>query len=59
MRTLLLVIEINLILWLIMVGVLMGDPSDTGDARTMALIGFGFAAVVQHWAYYRIRKKPG
>lgn len=53
-----LAIEINLILWLMVVGQLVGSPSVAGQVKTAAMIGFVVAAVVQHWAYYNIRKKP-
>ncbi len=51
-------IEINLILWLAVVGALFAEASEASHARTIALVGCGVAAVIQHWAYYNIRKKP-
>jgi hypothetical protein len=57
-RLMLFSIEINLILWLAVVGALFADPSDAGLAGPTAIVGCGFAAVIQHWAYHNIRKKP-
>ena len=51
-------IELNLILWLAVVGILLADPPDVGAAKTTTIIGCVLAAVVQHWAFYNIRKKP-
>ena len=57
MKMLFFSIEVNLILWMVVAGILFGNPSDVTGAKTFAIIGFGLAAVVQHWAYYNIRKK--
>ena len=51
-------IEVNLLLWLAVVGTLFANPLDVSQARTTTIIGCGIAAVIQHWAYYNIYKKP-
>lgn len=60
------IIEINLVLWLIVVGQSMRDagPADgvswwRGVAavdRPTILVGFAFAAIAQHWGYYAVYK---
>ncbi len=52
-------IEVNLLLWLVMGGMLWGKDG-AGEASTLAWIGIGWAAIAQHWAYYRLLKgAPG
>ena len=54
MKALFFAIEINLLLWLAAVGMsLHGD----GSIWILLLIGAGFAAIVQHWAYYALYKQ--
>jgi len=50
-------IEVNLVMWLAVLGILVSKPPDVGAAKVTALIGCALAAIVQHWAYYTIRKK--
>ena len=57
MKMLFFSIEVNLLLWLAVVGMLFADPLDVSQAKTMTIIGCGIAAVIQHWAFYNIRKK--
>jgi hypothetical protein len=47
------VIVANLVLWL---AVLASAYYGFGDIRVIALTGFIFAALSQHWAYYALRK---
>lgn len=57
-----LAIEVNLILWL----ALAGHALSTSDRDPFAapqsfdgwliLVGVAWAAIVQHWAYYRLKK---
>ena len=49
-------IEINLILWLGVLG-LSNFENEAAMLRTMAIIGTLFSAILQHWAYYKIRNK--
>jgi hypothetical protein len=54
LKALFLAVEVNLILWLILCGMLVSGSED--DPRNMAIIGLVFAAVFQHWAYYAVYK---
>lgn len=54
LRRMFLVIEVNLLLWIAVVGTLWA--SDAEHAKTVALVGLGIATVFQHWAYYALRK---
>ena len=57
LRILFLVIEINLILWLATCGMTFGSVESMKSVSAMALVGFAFAAIGQHWAYYAVYKK--
>jgi len=68
LRTLYLSIEINLILWLVVFGGYWPNslrPESTTEVSQISgnivkfgiLIGFLFAAIVQHWAFYNVRKE--
>ncbi|UCD27869.1 MAG: hypothetical protein JSV03_12295 [Planctomycetota bacterium] len=48
-------IEINLILWLVMIGSVFADQ-DLKLIKPVAIIGFVLSALLQHWAYYHLRK---
>jgi hypothetical protein len=50
-------IEINLILWMAVFG-LMAAPKgdDIWLADKVAIVGFMFSALLQHWAYYNVRR---
>ncbi len=66
-----LVVEVNLILWLVLFGssLLNGDEGSsaadvpglfTGEVtvpRAFVSAGFLFALVIQHWAYYAVYRK--
>ena len=56
MKKMFLAIEVNLVLWIALVGALWLEPRYEGSTRTFALIGAGFAALFQHWAYYQVHK---
>ena len=66
LRSMLVIIEINLILWLAVCGMAWAG-ADRGAASwwsgelkvngAMLLIGAAFAALVQHWGYYALRKE--
>ena len=48
-------IEINLVIWLVM----MAQVFHAGSAdllKPTAIAGFAFSALAQHWAYYAMRK---
>ena len=47
------VIVANLVLWLAVIG---STYYDVGNIKVVALTGFIFAAISQHWAYYALRK---
>ena len=49
-------IEINLILWLLTV-VMFFSMKMVEEARYFAVAGLIFAAVVQHWAFYYLRRE--
>ncbi|HNQ21891.1 MAG TPA: hypothetical protein PKK06_02240 [Phycisphaerae bacterium] len=57
LRLMFLAVEVNLILWIMAWA--LSTPKDESfvSASTMALVGLGFAAIVQHWAYYAVYKK--
>ena len=54
LRIMFLVVEINLLLWLAMVGVTLHFVEPTKPAAIMAFAGIAFAVIVQHWAYYAV-----
>lgn len=66
-RTLLLMffaVEVNLLLWLALLGMLLtgratteNPPNSASDAGWMAGVGVAFAAIVQHWAYYALCRR--
>lgn len=65
LRTMFLVVEMNLLLWLAICGMAWAN-ADSGASwwrgarqvdATLLLVGVGFAAIVQHWAYYAIRRE--
>jgi hypothetical protein len=47
------VILANLVLWLAVIG---STFYAVGNIKVVALTGFIFAAISQHWAYYALRK---
>ena len=57
LRIMFLVVEINLILWIVMWGMTGRSEESMKSVNTMAFVGFAFAVVVQHWAYYAVYKK--
>ncbi|MCK5534878.1 hypothetical protein KAI68_07150 [bacterium] len=59
MKLMYLVVEVNLILWGIVLGQLLFN-SENVDFTTLnftVFVGFVFAVVAQHWAYYNLYKK--
>lgn len=56
LSSLFLVIEVNLVLWIILLGRPASSSAPTKNIKTVTIIGLAFAAIVQHWAYYNIRK---
>ena len=48
-------IEINLILWLVAIGCVLTEQ-DYNLLRLIAIAGFALTALLQHWAYYYLRK---
>ena len=50
------VIEINLLLWFLVMGILFNYEIANGY-KIIVVIGFIFAALLQHWGYYSIYKK--
>lgn len=66
LRAMFLVVEMNLLLWLAVCGMAWANADNSGASwwrgavqvdATLLLVGFGFAAIVQHWAYYAVRKE--
>ena len=55
MKKMFLAIEVNLLLWIALAGVLWSETGSDSSIKTLALVGAGFAALFQHWAYYSIR----
>ncbi len=55
LKKMFLAVEVNLILWLVVFG---AAKSNNGlvDVK-LVTVGFVFAAVIQHWAYYACYKK--
>ena len=53
MRGLYAVIVLNLVLWMAVFGAAFNDHS---SVKTFTGVGFVFAAVSQHWAYYLLRR---
>ena len=52
-----LAIEINLVIWLAVLGMLFAaEPVET-PIKTTVVAGVVFAAIVQHWAYYSVYKR--
>ncbi|UCE60729.1 MAG: hypothetical protein JSU63_03055 [Phycisphaerales bacterium] len=58
LRILFLAVEINLLLWLAVFGMLQA-PGAAGSAliKQLVVAGVAFAAIVQHWAYYAVYKR--
>ncbi|MBN1491009.1 MAG: hypothetical protein JXA69_13920 [Phycisphaerae bacterium] len=63
LRTVFVVIEINLLLWLAVCGMAWANTEESGASwwhgtvqvdATLLLVGVGFAAIAQHWAYYAL-----
>ncbi|GJM23861.1 MAG: hypothetical protein DHS20C16_02760 [Phycisphaerae bacterium] len=50
-------IEVNLLLWLGVCGMLWTDPSQNKNVTYLATLGCALAALFQHFAYHRIYKK--
>jgi hypothetical protein len=61
-----LAIEVNLVFWLMLLGNALHASGDKAllsgavpvDGRII-LAGLLFAAIVQHWAYYRLKRSAG
>lgn len=53
LRPLYATIVINLVLWLAMLGAAFRGVE---SVRAIAIAGFVFAALAQHWAFYALRK---
>ena len=57
------VVEVNLMLWLALFGATFSNQGSTMGADKAVFstwviyVGVGFAAVVQHWAYYAVRRE--
>ena len=49
-------IVVNLLLWMAVVADFYGVGTE--NTKTVAVAGFVFAAVVQHWGYYALWKVP-
>ncbi len=65
LRTMFLCVEINLLMWIMLCGMAWSAARDRatswvgGDAVVsgkLLLVGLVFAAIIQHWAYYSVRK---
>ena len=56
LRIMFIAIEINLIMWLLMLGVTSVTDAGVPSSGTTVLVGLVLAAVVQHWAYYTVYK---
>ena len=64
LRTMFLCVEINLLMWIMLCGMAWQAAGETaswvdGDAVVsgkLLLVGLAFAAIIQHWAYYSVRK---
>ena len=58
--TLFWVTEINLLLWLGLLGIILSDglsnPDEIKIAKGIIIVGFILAALLQHWAYHKIYK---
>ena len=51
-------IEINLIMWILMLGILF-TSQEMELVKPVAIIGFVLSMLLQHWAYYRLYKASG
>jgi hypothetical protein len=49
-------IEINVILWMLVLGYMV-HQNISGTVRVIAFIGFIFSAVLQHWAYHKVKSE--
>ena len=56
MRNLFAVIEVNLLLWLAVCGVVWSSPIEA-HIKYFAAAGMIISALLQHWAYYNIYRK--
>lgn len=55
MKAMFFAIEINLILWMaVLGGALTSNPESPETRWILPTIGAGLAAILQHWAYYRL-----
>lgn len=55
MKAMFFAIEINLILWLALLGATISPLAESPHTRwILPVIGAGLTAVLQHWAYYRL-----
>ena len=54
LRILFVAIEINLILWLVGLGILLASDAVSALAKKWVVVGTLFAAVIQHWAFYAV-----
>lgn len=57
MKMLFFAIELNLVMWVVVLGILFSKVPHVDAAKMIAFIGFCLAALIQHWAYYNIWKK--
>ena len=56
LRGLFSVIEINLFLWLVVAGTVWQSSAEN-SVKYLTAVGFVVAAVLQHWAYYKLYRK--
>jgi hypothetical protein len=54
LRILHVTIEVNLLLWLAAFGVVMSSNGEM--IKPLVILGFIFAVLAQHWAYYAVRR---
>ena len=57
LKRLFVTVEINLILWLIALGMVMAPDENADALKALIVVGIVFAAIAQHWAYYAAYKR--
>ena len=57
LRVMFFTVEVNLILWLSVAGMLFAAQVQDQTIKTAVLVGAVFAAIAQHWAYYAVYKR--
>ncbi|MBU0638820.1 MAG: hypothetical protein KKB50_08145 [Planctomycetes bacterium] len=57
LRIMFLVVELNLVFWLVIWAMTHGSLASMKSVNTIAFVGLAFAAIVQHWAYYAVYKE--